>query len=176
MLRATLFAVTAVLAFQFGANAQEDGPVIVSEQVQRLAADFPIADRLGIKWGGASTADIGRYMGMLAALSEVAKTVGLKNGRETPSDDDYKAAFAAFCIWPPNKPPIAEPYWEKVMAAFDNAKVRDALRANVGYLTVELPSLISSGQADDAVLAKWPKDEAGYSSSVFDFESLRNGP
>jgi len=174
MLRAGVIAMATSIILS-SPSAGEDGPKVIPERVQELAIKFPIAERLGIKWSAATPNDIGRYMGMLAATTEAATTIALKNGRKTPSDDDYTAAFAAFCFWPLNKPPLAEPYWDKAYGAFGNQKIRDSIQGAVGPLTVALPALIESGKASDVVLSEWPKTNADYLKGVLNFEGLANG-
>ncbi|TIW72606.1 MAG: hypothetical protein E5V42_01975, partial [Mesorhizobium sp.] len=71
------------------AVAQGDGPVIVPDRIQQLATEFPVAERLHIKWANASVEDIGRYVGLLSAVNEVANSIAIKNDRKTASDDDY---------------------------------------------------------------------------------------
>ena len=141
-----------------------------------MAAELPIAERLKIKWDAISTDDIGRYMGLLAAVEQVAIAINVKNGgKGKPSDEDYRAAFAAWCFWPLNKPPLAEQYWSKTVAAFSSQKARDALQAGLGPLAAELPALIKGGQGSDAVIATWPQDETDYVDKVWNFKNLVNG-
>ncbi|RWD06694.1 MAG: hypothetical protein EOS58_06725 [Mesorhizobium sp.] len=156
------------------AVAQGDGPVIVPDRIQQLATEFPVAERLHIKWANASVEDIGRYVGLLSAVNEGANSIAIKNDRKTASDDDYRAAFSVFCFWPVNKPPLAEPYWNDASAAFGNEKVRAALGSSVGPLAVALPSMIKDGTASDEVLKKWPQNQAEYMKYVIDLESLKN--
>jgi hypothetical protein len=139
-----------------------------------MAIEFPVAERLGIKWGAATPDDIGRYMGLLAAINQVATTIALKNERKTASDDDYKAAFAAFCLWPPNKPPLAQPYWNQAFAAFSKQDIRDALQAGVGPLAITLPASIEAGKGSDVVLSEWPKIEAAYFTEVLNLGYLKD--
>src|SRR5689334_22226565 len=89
----------------------EDGnsPIIVPERLQQLAAENRVAERLQINWNADVSSDaVSRYLGLLAAINEVAETIARGNQREVPGDNDYLAAMAAFCLYPPNKPPIAE--------------------------------------------------------------------
>lgn len=174
MARAAILMLAASLAVSSAALAQENGPVVLSPQIQQLATKFPIAQRLGIKWGSASTNDIGRYMGFLAAANEIADAIAVKNNRKEPSNADYMAAFASLCIWPPNKPPIAESSWKSAFAAFDNQKVRDALRAGVGPLATSLPKEITAGKGAEAVMMNWPKKKKAYWSGVLNLGNLPN--
>ncbi|AZN97184.1 hypothetical protein EJ066_07715 [Mesorhizobium sp. M9A.F.Ca.ET.002.03.1.2] len=152
-------------------RAQENGPIVIPERLQRIASSSQLAERLGVNWGSVSPEEIGRYMGLLAAANEVARVVALKNGRETPSDEDYEAGLAAWCLWP-NKPPIAEPYWPKAYAAFGNESVRDEIRAAVGPLVTQFPAFIEDGQAQQVIETQWPKDPKTYFSNVLNLESL----
>jgi hypothetical protein len=154
------------------ALAQENRPIVLSERIQQMAAEFPVAERLGIKWGSASPEDIGRYIGFLAAANQIAITIAEKNDRKIPSDADYQASFAALCIWPPNKPPLAEPDWQNAFAAFDNQNVRRALQEAVGPLAVSLPKEIDAGEGEKAVLEKWPTSNEGYWGSVLNLKDL----
>ena len=110
-------------------------------------------------------------MGLLAATNAVAQTIALKNDRKEPADEDYQAAFAAFCLFP-NKPPLAEPYWSKAYAAFGSQSVRDALQRAVGPLAVTLPASIVSGEGNNIVQYEWPTDSKKYAIEVLNLESL----
>ena len=151
--------------------AQENGPVIVPERVQKLALQYPVAERLGFEWEAATPDDIGRYMGLLAGTYEAAKAIAFSNKRETPSDEDYEAAFAVFCWWP-NKPPNAEPYWSKSFHAFGNESVRKAIQSGIGPLAAELPGQIEAGKAAAFIEGNWPTDPKAYVTDVWDFELL----
>ncbi len=146
--------------------------MIISERIQKLAVDLPITERLGIKKPVSSPEDIGRYMGLLAAMDHVAAAIGQKNGHKEPSDADYKAAFAAFCLWPPNKPPLAESYWADAIATFGNKKARERLSASVGPLAVELSPRISAGEAEETIRTHWPTDQTDYFKHVLNFRAL----
>ncbi|ESY22388.1 MULTISPECIES: hypothetical protein [unclassified Mesorhizobium] len=171
MLRAIIFATVASFIFCSFAKAQEDGPTIIPERLQKIALTTPLADRLHVKWGAASPENIGQYMGLLAAVNQVAIVVAMKNGRETPSDEDYFAGLAAWCLFP-NKPPIAESYWPKAYGAFGNDKVRSEIRAAVGPLVSQFPAFIAKGEAQQEIDANWPKDPKMYFSDVLDLGSL----
>lgn len=139
-----------------------------------MAANYPIAQRLDINWPDATPEDVGRYIGLVAAIEQVADTIAEKNGRKLPTDDDYNAAFAAFCFWP-NKPPLAEPFWPNAFAAFSSPDVRQRLRESVGPLAIDLPQLIADGEAAAAVEFKWPTNGTDYLSEVLDLKSLSDG-
>lgn len=153
------------------ASAQEDGPALIPERLQKIAAQSPLAGRLNIKWGSPSTEDTGRYIGILAAANQIALVISMKNDRSEPSDADYEAALATLCLWP-NKPPVAEPYWPLAYAAFGSEAIRNQLQAAVGPLAVELPSFIEAGSAEAEIRAQWPTAEQEYFDSVLDLESL----
>lgn len=174
MLGKILALVLAVASIVSGASAQENGPTIIPEQVQRIAAEYPVASRLGIEWGSASPEQVGKYMGLIAAVNEAAKGIALKNGRETPSDSDFRAAFSAWCIFPPNKPPVAEPYWPKAFRAFGSGQIRQQIRAAVGPLAVQLSGLYDTGEAVKAVESTWPTDEKNYWDEVINLKALDN--
>jgi hypothetical protein len=89
MMRLATWVVMVSLGMSSAALAQEHGPIVLPELIQQMAAKFPVAERLGIKWGSASPEDIGRYMGFLAAVKVVADTIAMKNEREMPSVADY---------------------------------------------------------------------------------------
>lgn len=173
MLRRASFVFFVWLVFSSGACAQEDGPALIPERLQKIAAMSPLADRLKMDWKSSTPENIGRYMGLLAAANEVARVVALKNGRETPSDEDYAAGLAAWCLWP-NKPPIAEPYWTKAYAAFGNEGVRAEIRSAVGPLVTEFPAYLAKGQseAQEEIDTNWPKDPKAYFNSVLDLGKL----
>lgn len=173
-MRLAIFALAISAAITSTAAAQGNGPVIVPDRIQQLATEFPVAERLHIDWADASLEDIGRYVGLLSAVNEVANSIAAKNDRKTASDDDYRAAFSVFCFWPVNKPPLAEPYWNEAAAAFGSEKVRAALGSSIGPLAVALPAMIKDGSASDEVLKKWPQSQAEYMKYVLDFESLKN--
>lgn len=153
-------------------RAQENGPVIIPELIQKMALSFPLAERLDIKWDTASPEDVGRYMGLLAAASEAATTIAAKNGRTIPIEVDYQAAFAAFCLWPPNKPPLIEPQWNAAVAAFGSQQARDLIKAGVGPLAIALPAAIESGKGADAVITTWPQNMIDYGNQVLDLKGL----
>jgi hypothetical protein len=171
MLRIAVLALVTSIILPLPTMAQDSGPVIIPEQIQKLAFQFPVAERLGIKWESATPDDIGRYMGILAAANEVAKAIALKNERATPTDEEYQAAFAVFCFWP-NKPPNAEPFWQKSFAAFGNQSVRNVLQSAIRPLAVELPAHIAAGDAQAAIDANWPIEPKAYFNDVWDFQSL----
>ncbi|PBB36890.1 hypothetical protein [Mesorhizobium sp. WSM3868] len=162
------------IAISSTAAAQEDGPIILPDRLQQLATEFPVAERLHISWAQASLEDIGRYVGLLSAVNEVANSIALKNDRKAASDDDYRAAFSVFCFWPVNKPPLAEPFWNTAAEAYGSEKVRMALGQSIGPLAVALPEMIKDGSASDEVLKKWPQTKAEYMKYVIDLESLKN--
>lgn len=171
MFRATTVAVLVSVFFGDVVMAQENGPIVIPERLQKIAASSSLASRLGVKWDSVSPENIGRYMGLLAAANEVAIVAARKNGRETPSDEDYEAGLAAWCLWP-NKPPIAEPYWPKAYAAFGNEIVRGEIRAAVGPLVTQLPAFAQKGQAQEVIDTQWPKDTKSYFNEVLDLGKL----
>jgi hypothetical protein len=148
-----------------GIASAQNGPVVIPEVLQEVAMKYAIADRLGIKWEGASTDDIGRYMGFLAAANEVARGIASKNSRETPDVQDFEAAVAALCVYPPNKPPVLEKYWPNMFPAFYDTELRDAIKGAVGPFASTLPSKLSES-ADPKF---WPQDEQEYKNKVLDF-------
>jgi hypothetical protein len=172
MLKKILVLVVAGIASMSNASAQENGPTIIPEQIQRIAAEYPVADRLGIEWGSASPEQIGKYMGLIAAVNEAAKGIALKNGRETPSDSDFRAAFSAWCIFPPNKPPLAESHWPQAFRAFGNEEMRQAIRASIGPLAVQLSGLENDDERVKAVESTWPKDSKDYFDEVINLKAL----
>lgn len=171
MFRAAIIAVLVLTFSESVVVAQEKGPVIIPERLQKIAASSPLAARLGVEWNTVFPENIGRYMGLLAAANEVAMVAALKNGRETPSDEDYEAGLAAWCLWP-NKPPIAEPYWPKAYAAFGSESVRGEIRAAVGPLVTEFPAFIAKGQAQQVIDTQWPTDPKLYFNEVLDLGRL----
>ncbi|WP_095080576.1 hypothetical protein [Mesorhizobium sophorae] len=156
MFNAIRIAVFASIILSSSANAQEDGPSIIPERLQKIALTTPLAERLHIKWDSVAPENIGQYMGLLAAVNQVAVAVASKNGRDTPSDEDYLAGLAAWCLFP-NKPPIAEPYWPKA-----SEKIRSEIRAAVGPLAAQFPAFIAKGEAQQEIDANWPKDSKMY--------------
>lgn len=48
-------------------SATADEPVVIPEELQRIAAEQNVASRLGIKWEAANPTNAGQYMGTLAA-------------------------------------------------------------------------------------------------------------
>lgn len=174
MLWKILALVIAVVSIVSDASAQENGPAIIPEQIQRIAAEYPVANRLGIEWGSASPEQIGKYMGLIAAVNEAAKGIAFKNGRETPSDNDFRAAFSAWCIFPPNKPPLAEPYWPQAFRAFGDEEMRQAIRAAIGPLAVQLSSLNNEDERVKTVESTWPTDSKDYFDNVLNLRALDN--
>ncbi len=172
MLRVIAFIVLASVVIS-PARAQEDEPIIIPERLQQIALTTPMAERLHVNWQSASPTEIGQYIGLLAAVNQVAIVVAAKNGRDTPSDEDYLAGLAAWCLFP-NNPPIAEPYWPRAYSAFGSEKVRAEIRAAVGSLATQLPAFIEKGSAQREVDEKWPKDEKAYFNDVLDLGSLRD--
>lgn len=124
--------------------AQEHGPVIIPEQLQKLALEFPVAKRLNIDWGSAGTDDVGRYLGFLAAVNEVAIALAGSNDRMEPSKMDFLAALSIECIFPNNKPPLVEKTWPRQIAAFYNSTVRANIREAIGPEAEHLPAKIES--------------------------------
>ncbi len=156
------------------AMAQENGPVIIPEQLQELALKFPIAERLKIDWNNAAPDDVGRYLGFLAATHEVAITVANSHDRKEPSNVDFLAALSIQCIWPNNKPPLIAESWPLQAPAFYSAAVREAIREAVGPTAKELPDRIEKiGQ--DAYAASGgslPTNAKQYYQDVFNIQKL----
>ncbi|WP_119392715.1 hypothetical protein [Taklimakanibacter lacteus] len=151
-------------------------PIIVPERLQQIAGGLPIAERLNIDWNKEVKADdVSRYLGLLAAVNEVAVAVAKKNGRDVPGDNDYYAALAAFCLFPPNKPPLAEKYWYATFDAFYDAKTRAALDKSIGPLTYGIPKLLEESSGDASKLLDFfPKTEDEYLTDVINFKELES--
>ncbi|AYG66892.1 MULTISPECIES: hypothetical protein [unclassified Rhizobium] len=156
------------------ATAQENGPIIIPEQLQKLALEFPIAKRLDIDWNKAEPNDAGRYLGFLAAVNQVAITVANSHDRKEPNDVDFLAALSIQCIWPTNKPPLVEKSWPFQEAAFYNATVREAILKAVGPSAKDLPDRIEKlgTVAYAASGGDLPTQPDQYYKSVFDAQSL----
>lgn len=155
--------------------ATADEPVVIPETLQRIAAEQNVASRLGIKWEAANPTNAGQYMGMLAAASIVAQTIAERNGRKSPTRDDYLAGLASLCLWPPNKPPVltSEDH-QRLYPAFYSAKLRQSVPKAVGQAAVGLPDSISGSAAALAVVsAVFPKTRDDYLKSVFNPDALR---
>lgn len=171
-MRSSVFA----CALLFGGNAlaQQTEPVIVSERAQEIAAGYPIADRLGIDWDGAEPADTGRYIGLIAAAETVAREIARRNEREEPIDADYHSAFIVFCLWPPNKPPLVEKYWEVQETAYFDSEMRSILADAVRDVAVKMPAFFSDFDQSEfeAVNAELPIDQKSYFDFVFDLRPL----
>src|SRR4051794_13695118 len=75
------------------AQTEGNGPVIIPERLQEIAKKYPITERLGIRWDKATTGDTGKYLGFLAAASELSASIARKDERKAPIDADYMAAF-----------------------------------------------------------------------------------
>lgn len=121
-------------------------PIIVSEQIQRIAVEFPIAERLGINSENPEPFDTARYMGFLAATQVVAQQIAFKTGRETLTDNDFRVALFLQCIWPPNKPPeaLVEEFWPDQTSAFYSEKTRSILAEAVGPSAKAIYELVLS--------------------------------
>lgn len=156
------------------AIAQENGPMIIPEQLQKLALEFPVAKRLNIDWNKSGPNDVGRYLGFLAATNEVAITVANSHDRKEPSEVDFLAALSIQCIWPNNKPPLIEESWPLQAPAFYNAAVREAIREAVGPSAKELPDRIEKlGQnAYAASGGDLPTQPDQYYKDIFDIQRL----
>jgi hypothetical protein len=155
--------------------AQEPSPAIIPESLQQLSIELGIPDRLGIEWAGVTSEDIGRYMGILAGVNEIAIEIATRSGREEPSTVDYQAAFAAACMWPNNKPPTIQKYWPVLVGAFADQSVRDELRAAVGPAAVQLVDTISEDQTlvSDDPTAFFPESEASYFQEFLDIGRVK---
>lgn len=164
----------AVLLVPIRASAQENGPIIIPEKLQRIAADpkFKLADRLGIKWDGATIEDTGRYLGLIAAASELAMSISNKDGRKEVDENDFAAALSILCLYPPNKPPLVEPYWGNIMPAYFNQSVRTVLDKAVGPGAIELTNAYKTGMSVEGIFEKYSSDQVDYSANFLDLNSL----
>lgn len=165
-------------SFIFGAAlAQENRPVIIPEQLQKLALEFPVAKRLNIDWSHAGPNDVARYLGFLAAVNEVALTLASSNDRQEPNESDFLAALSIQCIWPNNKPPLVEKSWPSQEPAFYNAAIREAIREAVGPAAKDLPDRIQKlGQSGFAAsVGELPTDSNEYYKYIFDAQRLAGG-
>lgn len=169
--------VSTLLAVAASTNVSADEAHIVPEQLQRLAAQNNIANRLGINWEVANSADVGRYMGALAAADIAARTIAGSNGRKDPTEADYLSGLTAMCWWPPHKPPIiTSEEQQRYYPAFYSARVREELPKAVGQTAITLPSLIEGKSlgAIEAALAKvLPTERQKYFDVVFNPDKLR---
>ena len=133
-----------------GALAQEEnGPIILSERLQQLALEYPVAERLGINWSEPDETATQRYIGFLAATNVLAGEIATRAGREAPTDTDYQTALFLQCIWPPNKPVLVEKYWPLEEPAFYNAALRDALRKAVGPEVQKFAAVLDETQSPE---------------------------
>lgn len=155
--------------------ATADEPVIIPEALQRIAAEQNVASRLGIKWEAANPTNAGQYMGTLAAAEIVAQTIAERNGRASPTKDDYLAGLASICLWPPNKPPVlTSEDRQRLYPAFYSTKLRQSIPNAVGKVAVGLPGSISgSGASLAAISDAFPKTRDDYFKSVFNPDALR---
>lgn len=153
--------------------AQENGPIVIPENLQRIAADpkFGLAERLGISWEKANPDDTGRYLGLLAGVSEIATTIAAQNGKKEAGEVEFLAALSIACLWPPNKPPLVQNYWGKIIPAYWDKDVRMQLDKAVGPGAIEISNAISKGESLDAIFAKY-QDEASYSANFLDLGRL----
>jgi hypothetical protein len=158
------------------AAAQDAQPIIIPEKLQIIAKEFPVAQRLGISWedGKTTDADIGTYLGFLAATAVVAEEIAKRNDRSVPTNDDYIAAISLQCIFPLNKPPFVEKTWPSQVAAFYNEGTRQILRQAVGPRAVAIPGYIAEKGIDDFIAAKggFPEEQQDYYQQFFDADLL----
>ena len=170
-----LTAIAFLASFTSGtAMAQENNPTIIPEELQKLALTFPISERLKIDWNKPEPEDVGRYLGFLSAVNEVALAVATSRKDEKPTEADFLAALSIECIWPNNKPPLVEKSWPFQQQAFYSISVRQAIRDAVGPLAKQLPDRIEKvGQkkyaASGGVLPEQPDD---YYKDVFDIKRI----
>ncbi|MEZ2221524.1 hypothetical protein [Rhizobium sp. RCC_161_2] len=178
-MRNQLFSAIVLMVFSFSgdAMAQENGPTIIPEQLQKLALKFPITERLKIDWNEAAPEDVGRYLGFLAAVNEVALTVAKSHDRKEPSEVDFLAALSIECIWPNHKPPLVEASWPLQEPAFYNAAVRETIRAAVGPVARELPDRIEKLGQDLYASSggELPTQPDRYYKDIFDIKKLTGG-
>lgn len=154
----------------------QNGPVVVPGTLQEIALKFPIAERLGIKWDSATPADVGRYMGFLAGIEVVAKTIAGKEDHSSPTFEDYVAAISAQCMFPPNKPPFVEKYWPQIYPAFYSAITRNKLREAVGPQAVSISKTLQENGLDEfsKYFTKYlPTEETQYFQKIFDPTKLK---
>jgi hypothetical protein len=163
-----------ILLVPMNAVTEENGPIIIPEKLQLIAADpkFGLAERLGIKWDAATIQDTGRYLGLIAAASELAISISNKAGHKEVDENDFAAALSILCLFPPNKPPIVEQYWGNIMPAYFNQGIRSVLDKAVGPAAVELTNAYKAGESGEGVYAKYSPDEAGYSANFLDLNRL----
>jgi len=155
----------------------ENGPIILSERLQELALEYPVAERLGIDWAEPSENAVGRYISFLAATDVVAREIASRAGRESPTDSDYQTALFLQCIWPPNKPVVVEEYWPLEEPAFYSAAVRGLLQKAVGPGAETFAATLSETQSREAALAameasSFLKSEDEYLTNIFDLRYL----
>lgn len=165
-----------MLAIGGQAVAQEDdGPIILSERLQEIALEYPIAERLGINWKDTGPDATTRYIGFLSATNVLAKEIADRAGRESPTDDDYRTALFLQCIWPPNKPALVEEYWSLEQPAFYSAAIREALRKGVGPGADKFAAVLAETQSPDATFANVAShavDKDTYFAEFFDVRIL----
>jgi hypothetical protein len=170
----TVLAVPIIVTLATEAVAQQNEAYIIPEQLQKLAIDAGIAERLGIKWDAPKAKDVSHYMGMLATAAVLAKEIARRNERKTPTDADFLAALASTCTWPPNKPPTIKDEWPTFYPAFFDARLRNALPMALGPQAVTLPMVL---KRQEHVLPmnqtfEFPKDKMLYFKDVLDVRKL----
>jgi hypothetical protein len=119
-----------------------NGPVIISEALQELALKMPVAERLKIDWSNPKLGAVDEYMGFLAATQQMAEELASRKGKQTPGEAEYLSAFFLECVWPPNKQPKSEQYWQKLYPAFYDEKTKQGIRSAIGKSAEQLPPLV----------------------------------
>lgn len=174
-MRLLIAAVTVLAANLLGTEAyaqQPTTPYVVPEEIQKIAIELRVAERMGIKWG--ELADTGRYISVLSAAAVLSREIAVRNKREAPTREDYVAGLVAICLWPPNKPPIVRGNWPAVYPAFYDEKVRVALQGALGSAAVGLPSRLEKTGGIKASYKNLSLPEArdDYFAQVFDIRKL----
>ncbi|WP_163266471.1 hypothetical protein [Chelativorans alearense] len=183
-MRATMLAAAVLVVLSAEASAQteratptqEFTPIIISERVQEIAAEYPLAGRLGIEWPDATQEDMGRYIGLLAAAQTIASEIARRSDRAALQDSDYRAAFITLCFWP-NKPPLVEFSWDAQMSAFYDVKERTLIKEALGDDAIALSAYVEAGDVDKlrAAVDALPQDPEDYFSTVFDAPLVSEG-
>jgi hypothetical protein len=80
--RKILLSVALALSSSQAAAQDGNGPIILSERLQELALEYPVAERLSINWDQPDSDATGRYIGFLAATNVIADEIAERAGRD----------------------------------------------------------------------------------------------
>lgn len=164
-------------------QAQEISTPLISEELQHIAKEVNVAEQLGISWRASSPVDVGNYIGILTAAEVAAVALAKEGGRSKPDAADYITALSLYCVFPPNKPPVAKEYRHILYSTYYDEELRKKIPSAIGPQAYEIANNLyeinpASNVAKytlslEALGIEYPDDLETYKNVIFDFDKLQ---